>query len=79
MTSSASGKIWLTALQWMKAIFARQQRIATQPLAEILPRTTPARLRSFLLDFDQEGKPVDATLDILFAELDTQWRTFDKR
>lgn len=137
-SSSASGKIWLTALQWMKAIFARQQRIAKQPLTEIPLRTTPARLRSFLLDFDQEGKPVglrghryefwvyrqirkrldvgdiylddsvqhrrfaddlvsmeakaealkalnipwlrqpvDATLDILFAELDTQWRTFD--
>jgi TnpA family transposase len=57
-SSSASGKVWLTALQWMKAVFARQQPLAKQPPAEIPPHTIPARLRSFLLDFDQDGKPV---------------------
>ena len=53
-----SGRIWLTALQWMKTIFARQQRLAKQPLEDIPLRTIPSRLRNFLLSFDQEGKPV---------------------
>ncbi len=57
-SSSASGKVWLSALQWMKAVFARQQQLAKQSLTEIPPRTIPARLRSFLLDFDQDGKAV---------------------
>jgi len=57
-SSSASGKVWLAALQWMKEVFARQQRLAKQPLAEIPPRTIPKRLRDFLLSFDQDGKPV---------------------
>ena len=57
-SSSASGNVWLAALQWMKDVFARQQRLAKQPLAEIPPRTIPNRLRDFLLSFDQDGKPV---------------------
>ncbi len=48
-SNSASGKVWLAALQWMKDAFARQQRLAKQPLAEIPPRTMPKRLRDFLL------------------------------
>jgi TnpA family transposase len=55
---NASGKVWLTALQWMKAVFARQQPLAKQSPTEIPPRTIPARLRSFLLDLDQDGKTV---------------------
>ena len=55
---TASGKVWLAALQWMKEVFARQQRLAKQPLAEIPLRTIPKRLRNFLLSFDQDGKPV---------------------
>jgi len=137
-SSSASGKVWLAALQWMKEVFADQKRLAKQPLDDIPQRTIPTRLRNFLLSFDQEGKPVglrcdryefwvyrqlrkrldagdiylddsvqhrrfaddlvsmeakaealkaldipwlrqpvDQTLDALFVELDTQWRTFD--
>ena len=57
-SSSASGKVWLAALQWMKEVFARQQRLAKQPLAEIPPRAIPKRLRNFLQSFDQDGKPV---------------------
>ncbi|OQW85901.1 MAG: Tn3 family transposase [Rhodoferax ferrireducens] len=133
------GKVWLAALRWMKTVFARQQRLTKQPLEEVPLRTIPTRLRSFLLDFDPEGKPVglrgdryefwiyrqlrkrldvgdiylddsvqhrrfaddlvsmenkadvlkalnipwlrqpvDATLDALFTELDTQWRAFDE-
>lgn len=55
---TTSGKIWLAALQWMKEIFARKQRLAKQPLAEIPQHTLPKRLRYFLLSFDQDGKPV---------------------
>ena len=57
-SSSASGKVWLAALQWMKKVFIRQQRLVKQPLAEFPPRTIPKRLRDFLLSFDQDGKPV---------------------
>ena len=57
-SSSASGKVWLAALQWMKEVFVRQQRLAKQPLEDIPQRTIPTRLRNFLLSFDQDGKPV---------------------
>ena len=57
-SSSASGKIWLDALEWMKGVFASQQRLAKQPQEEIPLRTIPTRLRNFLLNFDQDGKPV---------------------
>ena len=54
-SSSASGKVWLAALQWMKGVFSREQSLARQPLAEIPPRTVPKRLRNFLLRFDQNN------------------------
>ncbi len=57
-SSSVNGKIWLTALQWMKGIFSRQQRLDKQQLAEIPLCTIPTRLRNFLLSFDSDGKPV---------------------
>jgi TnpA family transposase len=57
-SASVRGKFWLAALQWMKAVFARQQRLAKQPLAEIPLHTIPKRLRNFLLSFDPDGKPV---------------------
>lgn len=57
-SDSADGKVWLAALQWMKGIFASQQGLAKQPIAEIPPRTVPPRLRNFLLRFDQDGNPV---------------------
>ena len=57
-SSSASGKVWLAALQWMRKVFVRQQRLAKQPLEDIPQRTIPTRLRNFLLSFGQEGKPV---------------------
>lgn len=57
-SSSTSGKVWLAALHWMKGVFARDQRLAKQPLAEIPPHTIPKRLRDFMLSFDQDDKPV---------------------
>ena len=62
-SSSASGKVWLAALQWMKEVFADQKRLAKQPLDDIPQRTIPTRLRNFLLSFDQEGKPVGLRSD----------------
>ena len=56
-SNSASGKVWLAALQWMRDVFARKQRLAKQPLAEIPPRTIPKRLRDFLQSVDQDGNP----------------------
>ncbi|MET3140070.1 TnpA family transposase [Undibacterium sp. GrIS 1.2] len=57
-SSSASGKIWLDALEWMKGVFASQQRLSKQPPEDIPLRTIPTRLRSFLLDFDTNGKAI---------------------
>jgi hypothetical protein len=57
-SSSAGGKVWLAALKWMKDVFARQQSLAKQPLAEVPPGTLPKRLRDFLQTFDQTGKPL---------------------
>jgi len=57
-SDSASGKAWLAALQWMKEVWSRQQRLAKQPLAEIPPRTVPTRLRDFLLSVGEDGEPV---------------------
>ena len=62
-SSSASGRIWLAALEWMKAVFARQQPLAKQPLEDIPQRTIPTRLRNSLLSFDQDGKPVGLRAD----------------
>ena len=62
-SSSASGKVWLTALQWMKEVFAGQKRLAKQQLADIPHRTIPTRLRNYLLSFDQEGKPIGLRSD----------------
>jgi len=137
--SSEGDSPWLAALRWMKSVFGRQQRLAQRPLDEIPINTIPRRLRAYLLNFDQDGKPtglrgdryefwvyrqlrkhldvgdiylddsvqhrrfadelvsldrkadalkglsipwlaqpVDTTLDGLFAELDTLWRSFDR-
>jgi TnpA family transposase len=48
---------WLAALHWMKSIFARQKRLAQQPLDRIPENTIPKQLRIHLLDFDQDGNP----------------------
>ena len=41
----------------MKSVFGRQQRLAQRPLEEIPKDTIPKRLRAYLLNFDQDGKP----------------------
>lgn len=58
VSSGTSGKIWLAALQWMKSVFANQQRLLKQPMEGIPQRTIPTRLRNFLLSFDTNGKPI---------------------
>jgi len=56
-SNSTGGKLWLDALQWMKSVFVRQQQLARQPPEDVPQRTIPTRLRNFLLNFDQNGKP----------------------
>ena len=55
--SSVADNPWLAALRWMKSVFGRQQRLAQRPLEEIPKDTIPKRLRAYLLNFDQDGKP----------------------
>ena len=57
-SSSAGNSPWLAALHWMKSVFARQQRLTQRPLDEIPESTSPKRLRTYLLNFDQDGNPV---------------------
>ena len=138
-SSTANDCPWLAALQWMKTVCARQQRLEKRSFDEVPERTIPKRLRPYLLVFDLDGnatglradryefwiyrqlrkrldtgelylddsfqyrrfsdelvamdrqteilnelnipwlnQPVDAALDAKFAELDKQWRTFDR-
>jgi TnpA family transposase len=48
---------WLAALDWMKRIFDRSQRLAQRPLREIPQNSIPERLRPHLLEFDGDGSP----------------------
>ncbi len=57
-SNSNGGKVWLSALRWMKGVFARQQSLAKQPFADIPLGTVPKRLSNFLLRFGPDGKPV---------------------
>jgi TnpA family transposase len=57
MASLRPGHPWLEVLSWVKGIFAKQQRLSQQPLAECPPATLPKRLRPYLLTFDAEGQP----------------------
>jgi len=138
-SSSHETSPWLAALHWMKNVFSRHQRLAQRPLEEIPDGTIPSRLRTYLLNFDEDGtatslrgdryefwiyrqlrkrieggeiylddsvqyrcfadelvapkrkaevlkqldipwlrKPVEATIDALYEELDIEWRTFDR-
>lgn len=54
---------WLAALAWAKSVFAKQQRLSQQPLAECPAATLPKRLRPYLLIFDADGKPTGLHAD----------------
>jgi TnpA family transposase len=54
---------WVVALAWMKAVFAKQQRLSARPLAEFPEGTLPERLRPYLLTFDQAGNPTGVHAD----------------
>jgi TnpA family transposase len=56
VSAATPGNPWLAALCWMKGVFARQQRLAQRPLAEVPDGTIPDRLRPHLLDLDGDGK-----------------------
>jgi Domain of unknown function (DUF4158) len=49
---------WLAALNWLKGIFAKQQRLSQQPINECIEKTVPVRLRRYLLVINTQG---DAT------------------
>ncbi len=57
VSAEPSGRPWQAALSWMGHVFARQQRLAQRPLAEIPDGTIPERLRAHLFDFDGAGNP----------------------
>jgi hypothetical protein len=54
---------WLTALAWVKGVFAKQQRRSHRPLAECPQATLPKRLRPYLLTVDEAGKPTGLHAD----------------
>jgi TnpA family transposase len=54
---------WLAALDWMKGVFAAQQRLSQRPLAECPDGTVPKRLRPYLLCFDPAGEPTGVNAD----------------
>ncbi|WP_432745162.1 Tn3 family transposase [Methylobacter sp. G7] len=55
-SSTETQNPWLMALNWMKAVFSRQQTLAQRPVSEIPTDTIPKRLRPHLLVLDEEGK-----------------------
>jgi len=48
---------WRTALSWMREIFARQQSIGQQPVADIPAGTIPKALHRHLFMLDETGSP----------------------
>ncbi|RZF23723.1 Tn3 family transposase [Paraburkholderia sp. UYCP14C] len=58
LSSTRAGDPWLAAVNWMRGVFARRQRLDRQPLAEAALNVIPKRLRPYLLTFDEAGQPV---------------------
>ena len=56
-SAEPAGRPWRAGLSWMKDVFNCQQRLAQRPLAEVPADTMPERLRPYLFDFDEAGKP----------------------
>ena len=59
----AADNPWLTALAWVKGVFAKQQRLSQRPLTECPEATLPKHLRPYLLTFDADGKPTGVNAD----------------
>jgi len=57
-SAELAGSPWLAALDWMKGVFSRQQRLAQRPVVEIPGNTIPERLRPYLLTFDDADEPI---------------------
>jgi len=62
-SGTAQSSHWLAALVWARNVFAKQQRLSQQPLAECSVATLPKRLRPYLLAFDSDGKPTGLHAD----------------
>ncbi len=54
---------WLTALAWIKSVFAKQQRLSERPLEECPAATLPKRLRPYLLTLGSDGEPCGLQAD----------------
>jgi TnpA family transposase len=54
---------WIAALDWMKRVFAKQQRLSHRPLGECPQATLPKRLQPYLLTFDTKGEPTGVHAD----------------
>jgi TnpA family transposase len=54
---------WITALAWVRGVFAKQQRLSQRPLSECPEPTLPQRLRPYLLTFHADGKPAGVHAD----------------
>ena len=57
VSAEPAGHPWRAGLSWMKDVFNCQQRLAQRPLTEVPADTIPERLRPYLFDFDEAGKP----------------------
>ncbi|MFM7348816.1 MAG: Tn3 family transposase [Erythrobacter sp.] len=62
-TSVEHDNPWLAALNWMKGVFAKQQRLSQRPAEECPEHTVPERLRPYLLTCDADGKPTGVQAD----------------
>lgn len=54
---------WITALEWAKGVFAKQERLSQRPLDECPDATLPKRLRRYLLTFDADGRSIGLNAD----------------
>jgi TnpA family transposase len=57
LSSVSDANPWLAALDWMKEVFAKRQRLSQRPLSECPDGTIPDRLKAQLHTFDDQGKP----------------------
>ena len=57
-SSSASGNVWLTALQWMKGFLLANSALPSNRLLRLRRARYPNACETFLLNLDQDGKPV---------------------
>ncbi len=58
LTSVVCDSPWVEALSWLKTVFSKKQTLSHRPLTECPQGTLPKRLHLYLLEFDENGKPI---------------------